>query len=114
MLLASYRTSRSAHYCTSNMRESSSHGRNFFPARGRRLVDFLVTSRLDAPQDLRHSWRAAKQHRTSVNSSQDAAVRVVCHVECTHQMNSAARRCSLGAQYFAAPFASKTVNSVNS
>lgn len=29
-------------------------------------------------------------------------------------MNKAARRCSLGAQYFAALFASKTVKSVNS
>lgn len=32
----------------------------------------------------------------------------------THQMNKAPKRCSLGAQYFAAPFASKTVNRVNS
>jgi hypothetical protein len=35
-------------------------------------------------------------------------------MKCTYQINKAARRCSLGAQYFAAPFASKTVNSVNS
>lgn len=32
----------------------------------------------------------------------------------THQMKRAARLCSVGAQYFAAPFASTTVNSVKS
>ena len=72
------RNDRTASITHVNLHTSSSQQRDCLPFRGRPLVNFLVTSRLNAPQDLRNPWRAA-MHRTSEYATDNTTLFTVRH-----------------------------------